>query len=148
MKNTLYLLLLVLTASIISCGDDDDSSTRNRDLLTAHSWKLTARSRSGVPVNLQSCDLDDTYTYTGFGLFRWDRGSELCFFDEKKEEWIWGFTDETQMEIFYNDTSDVSNVMTVQFCKINELTETIMVLECNDNSGPGSLTTTDTFEPL
>ena len=147
MKNTILPILIFLTAFAIGCGDDDDSSTKNRDLLTAHPWKLTARTLSGVPVNLQSCDLDDTFTYTGFGQFRWDVGDELCFFDEKTVEWIWGFTDETQMEIFYNDTSDVNNVMTVLFCKVNELTETNMVLECSE-SGPVGLTTVDTFEPL
>lgn len=146
MKN-IFFPFFFLAAFSIGCGDDDSAATKNRDLLTAHPWKLVSRTANNVPATLAACDLDDVFTYRGDALYQQDFGEERCAaFEVEPLEYIWGFTDETQTRLFYNDTSDVNNVTTVRFCNVSELTETGLTLDCSTGSGPTSQTLVEVFE--
>ncbi|GEQ87092.1 hypothetical protein ULMS_26000 [Patiriisocius marinistellae] len=66
----LFYFLLASTLVFTSCNKDDDGDTNDTSSNEASiigTWKLASITDNGVPEVLDSCDLEDFYTYSSNG---------------------------------------------------------------------------------
>ena len=87
MKRINYLLFLVfaLTISFSSCKKDESTSgeilsdaEKEKQLLTAQSWKISSHIENMVAVDIPDCEKDDIYTFSVNGTFSHNVGALTC----------------------------------------------------------------------
>lgn len=80
MKN---LLILLAASGILFAGCDKvklkgDKVGKRYSMLAAHPWKMTKLYEGGQQVTLESCKLDDVYTFNFDGWGNMDEGATKC----------------------------------------------------------------------
>lgn len=88
MKNAIVVATLFLAVAAVSCNkDDDDKPVTARDRLTSASWKIdtigfdmdkNGEIDSAVPGGFDSCDLDNTITFSSDSTGVFDEGAMKC----------------------------------------------------------------------
>ncbi|MFM2135061.1 MAG: hypothetical protein RL021_461 [Bacteroidota bacterium] len=123
MKINHSIALLAIAGTIfIGCSKDDtDSGTAasKTQLLTSHSWRLSASYFNGVELPLDACELDDADSYSTNGIVTRTKGALLCDTTDVTETSTWSFTNNEASIVFAAGTAD-------------EFTASILQLDANN----------------
>lgn len=119
LKFLAFLAAAFLTLSVMSCNDDDDTSTETENTLTSQDWKMTSNiSIAALEVEtIQDCDKDDKHTFASGGTYTLDYGTDLCNTGETTDTNSWSLNNSgsklTYNGIEYDIDEISSSVMTL-----------------------------------
>lgn len=100
MKKINYVVLFVfaLVISVSSCKKDESTSDKilstseqEKQMLTAHSWKLSSLIENRDTVVVPDCEKDDVYTFLADGTFSHEVGALICA-SETNSSGTWNLT--------------------------------------------------------
>ena len=141
MKRITFLALAVAASSaFVGCSSDskseDPTPKTNSELLMAKSWSVTGQTETVGSTttdvfagNFDACELDDTFKFLAGNILTFDQGADKCDPNETRSvSGNWVLTE--------NDTKLTFVVLFFgQEAKIEELTETKLVLSTTETSG-------------
>ncbi len=108
-KNQLFILAISVMSSfmIMSCGKDNSKS--KTEFLTQRTWKPISFLQDGVE-EIDSCGLDDTYSFANSGTGTLNVGSDDCDGDESNGTFPWSFIENETKMVFDGDTAVITQL--------------------------------------
>ena len=124
MKITKLLAVLAIAGiTFVGCSKDDDNSSGTNtpslsktQLLTGHSWTMTGTYFDGVELPMDTCDMDNIYTWNVNGIYTEDAGAYRCDTAEPQiiETNSWNFNYNQTKVIFAAGTVDEDSATILQ----------------------------------
>lgn len=95
MKSINYLILFVfsLVITCYACKKDSSSSLTPKEMVTAHSWKLSSMKINNVE-SLEDCSKDDILIFSANGSYTYNAGSITCYTGETSYSGTWSVTED------------------------------------------------------
>lgn len=111
MKSIKYLVLFVfaLVVTFYACKKDSSSPLTPKDMVTAHSWKVSSVKVNNVET-IKDCKKDDILTFSANGTYLVNVGSKTCTVDEANYSGTWSVTGDGKTMVL--DTDSSSSVIT------------------------------------
>ncbi len=135
----LSLFILLIAATLTSCGSDDDSpGTTEANLIGK--WQWTAASENGVAETLDQCDLQDTIEFqtggTAVSIFfnSTNTNGQITCGDAQTENITWSLSGD-QLSLTYTEgTISETDTATIT------ISGTTLTVEYRDEETPGEIT--------
>lgn len=130
MKSINYLVLFVfaLVVTCYACKKDTSSPLTPKEMVTAHSWKLSSLKINNVEF-VKDCDKDDILTFSANGTYLMNVGSITCNAYDSNYSGAWSVTGDGKTMVI--DTDSAASVITaskIVLTMINGTETNIMIL--------------------
>ena len=130
MKSINYLVLFVfaLVVTCYACKKDTSSPLTPKEMVTAHSWKLSSLKINNVE-SVMDCDKDDILTFSANGTYLMNVGSITCYANDSNSSGTWSVTGDGKTMMI--DTESAASVITaskIVLTIINGTETSIMIL--------------------
>ena len=148
------LILSIAIVCFLGCSNKEEPkpAKSKEELLTnnnSKSWKKTAASTNGIPTPIQDCENDDRATFFKDKSFQYTYGSNNCSSLDNDFSTSWTFLsneDSLRFSLKISAGSGSYTVIPYEY-KINELTESKLVLSRNYTISGTTYTTHETYTP-
>lgn len=148
----LTLLLLCIVATLTSCSSDDDAAPAITEAKLIGKWQWTASTENGEAVELDECDLKDTFEFKSNGdLINTyypstattinGQTTVTCSDEALSDNYKWSLSGDQLTTIF--NAADVE-----ENSKIIELTDTTLKIEYSGEEAGEKFVDVDTYKKI